>query len=286
MRTKLIVVLVASAALLVSCGRATTSGTATATPGTASEAGLAGRLNVAGSTSVQPLAEKLAEAFIAANPQVEIDVQGGGSSVGVKSAGDGTVDIGMASRSIKDEEKQTYPDLVVTTIARDGIAVVVHSGVSVDGLTKAQVRDIFAGVITNWKEVGGADRPIVVVSREEGSGTRSAFQEMVMGGEEPPIVDTAILQPSSGAVRTTVASTPDAIGFLSFGYLDESVKALAIEGVVPTRENVLSGAYPVMRPFNMLTKGEPAGLAKAWLDWILSDAGQQIVAEEGYIPVQ
>jgi len=276
MRTKLIVVLVVSAVLLASCGPTTASG----------EAGLAGRLNVAGSTSVQPLAEKLAEAFTAANPQVEIDVQGGGSSVGVKSAGDGTVDIGTASRKVKDEEMQTYPDLVVTTIARDGIAAIVHPDVAVDGLTKEQVRDIFAGVITNWKEVGGADRPIVVVSREEGSGTRSAFQEMVMGGEEPPIVDTAILQPSNGAVRTTVASTPDSIGYISFGYLDNSVKALAINGVAPTVENALNGTYPVVRPFNMLTKGEPAGLAKAWLDWILSDAGQQIVAQEGYISVR
>jgi len=276
MRTKLIVVLVVSAVLLASCGPTTASG----------EAGLAGRLNVAGSTSVQPLAEKLAEAFTAANPQVEIDVQGGGSSVGVKSAGDGTVDIGTASRKVKDEEMQTYPDLVVTTIARDGIAAIVHPDVAVDGLTKEQVRDIFAGVITNWKEVGGADRPIVVVSREEGSGTRSAFQEMVMGGEEPPIVDTAILQPSNGAVRTTVASTPDSIGYISFGYLDNSVKALAINGVAPTVENALNGTYPVVRPFNMLTKGEPAGLTKAWLDWILSDAGQQIVAQEGYISVR
>jgi len=276
MRTKLIVVLVVSAVLLASCGPTTASG----------EAGLAGRLNVAGSTSVQPLAEKLAEAFTAANPQVEIDVQGGGSSVGVKSAGDGTVDIGTASRKVKDEEMQTYPDLVVTTIARDGIAAIVHPDVAVDGLTKEQVRDIFAGVITNWKEVGGADRPIVVVSREEGSGTRSAFQEMVMGGEEPPIVDTAILQPSNGAVRTTVASTPDSIGYISFGYLDNSVKALAINGVAPTVENALNGTYPVVRPFKMRTKGEPAGLTKAWLDWILSDAGQQIVAQEGYISVR
>jgi phosphate transport system substrate-binding protein len=174
--------------------------------------------------------------------------------------------------------------MVVTTIARDGIAVIVNPDVTVDGLTKAQVRDIFAGVITNWSEVGGADTPIVVVSREEGSGTRGAFQEMVMGGEEPVIVDTAILQPSNGALLTTVSTTPDSIGFLSFGYLDTSVKALAIDGIEPTVENALSGAYPVVRPFNMLTNGAPTGLTKIWLDYILGSAGQAVVAEEGYLP--
>lgn len=286
MRTIIPVILVA-VVLLSACNAPTAVPTSVpaATPAL-TESGLSGYLSVAGSTSVQPLAEKLAEAFMAANPQVEIDVQGGGSSVGVKSAGDGTVAIGMASRKVKDEEMQTYPDLVVTVIARDGIAIIAHPDVTVDGLTKEQVRDIFAGVITNWKEVGGADKPIVVVSREEGSGTRGAFQDMVMGGEEPPIVSTAILQPSNGAVRTTVASTPDAIGYISFGYLDDSVKALAVNGVAPTAENALNGTYPVVRPFNMITKGEPTGLAKAWLDWILSDAGQQIVAEEHYLPVR
>ncbi|MCX7681896.1 MAG: phosphate ABC transporter substrate-binding protein, partial [Anaerolineae bacterium] len=145
---------------------------------------------------------------------------------------------------------------------------------------------IFAGVITNWKEVGGADRPIVVVSREEGSGTRAAFQEMVMGGEEPPIVYTAILQPSSGAVRTTVASTPDSIGYVSFGYLDNSVKAVAINGVQPTAENALNGTYPVVRPFNLVTKGEPTGLVKFFINFILSSDGQRVVADEGYLPVK
>lgn len=247
---------------------------------------VSGRLSIAGSTSVQPLAEALAEAFQARYPKVEVDVQGGGSSVGVKSAGQGTVDIGTASRDIKDSEKQEFPDLVVTTIARDGIAVIVHPDVKVDNLTKEQVRDIFAGVITNWKEVGGADRPIVVVSREEGSGTRGAFQEMVMGGEEPPIVETAILQPSSGALRTTVASTPDSIGYISFGYLDNSVKAIAIGGVKPTVENALNGTYPVVRPFNFVTRGEPTGLVKFFINFVLSSDGQQIVADEGYIAVK
>ena len=248
--------------------------------------GLSSEITEAGSTTVQPLAEKLAEAFSAQYPEVEITVQGGGSSVGVKSAGEGTVDVGAASREVKDSEKEEFPDLVVHTIARDGIAIVAHPDVPVDNLTKEQVRDIFAGEITNWSEVGGPDKPIVVVSREEGSGTRAAFEEMVMGKEGPPIVDTAILQPSNGAVRTTVSTTPDSIGYLSFGYLDESVKTLAVDGVEPTEANAASGDYPIVRPLNLLTKGEPTGVVEAWLGFILGDEGQAIVAEEGYIPVK
>jgi len=240
-----------------------------------------GTISAAGSTTVQPLAQLLGEAFVAANPGVRIEVQGGGSSVGVKSAVQGTADIGMASREIKASELEEYPNMQVFAIAYDGIAPVVHPDVAVDGLTLEQVRDIFAGKITNWQEVGGSDALIVVVAREEGSGTRDAFDELVMG--EELITDLALLQQSNGAVRTTVATTPDAIGFLSFGYLDESVKAVAVDGAAPTAANVKNGSYPVVRPLNMVTDGEPEGLVKSWLDWILSEAGQAIVAAEGYI---
>jgi phosphate transport system substrate-binding protein len=243
-----------------------------------------GQLQLAGSTTVQPLAQSLAEAYMEMHPDVEIDVQGGGSSVGVKSAAEGTTPIGMASRALKDSEMEEYPDLIAHTIARDGIAIVVHPDVPVDGLSLDEVRQIFAGEITNWSEVGGPDENIVVVSREEGSGTRAAFEEMVMG-EEALIVDTALLQPSNGAVKTTVSTTPFSVGFLSFGYLDESVRALAIDGVEPTVANAQSDEYPVVRPLNLVTKGEPTGLAKDFLDFIMSDEGQAIVAEE-YIPVK
>jgi phosphate transport system substrate-binding protein len=246
--------------------------------------GLSGQLQIAGSTTVQPLAQALAEVFTAQNPGVEIDVQGGGSSVGVKSAAEGTTPIGNASRALKDSEKEEYPDLIAHTIARDGIAIVVHPDVPVDGLRLDEARQIFAGEISNWSEVGGPDEIIIVVSREEGSGTRGAFEEMVMG-EEALIVDTALLQPSNGAVKTTVSTTPLSIGYVSFGYLDGSVKPLAIEGVEPTVANAQSDEYPVVRPLNMVTKGEPTGLAKAFLDFIFSDEGQAIVAEE-YIPVK
>jgi phosphate transport system substrate-binding protein len=244
-----------------------------------------GAISLAGSTTVQPVAEKLGEAFMAKYPDVQIDVQGGGSSVGVKSAGEGTVDIGMASREIKPSELEEYPGLKIYTIARDGIAIVVHPGVAVDGLTKDQVRDIFSGAITNWSEVGGPDKAIVVVSREEGSGTRAAFEEMVMG-EEAVIVDTAILQPSNGALKATVSTTEDSVGFLSFGYLDASVKALAIDGVDATVANAMNGTYPIVRPLNMLTNGEPQGVVKSFLDFVLSAEGQAIIEKEGYLPVK
>ncbi len=243
-----------------------------------------GTISVAGSTTVQPLAQLLGEAFTAQNPGVKIDVQGGGSSVGVKSAGQGTADIGMASREIKDSELEEYPDLNIFVIAYDGIAAVVHPDVPVDDLALEQVRDVFAGKITNWSELGGPDELIVVVAREEGSGTRAAFEELVMG--EELIADTALLQNSNGAVRTTVSTTPFSIGFLSFGYLDESVKALSVGGVAPTVANVKAGSYPVVRPLNMLTNGAPEGVVKAWLDWIQGEAGQAIVVEEGYISAE
>jgi len=245
--------------------------------------GLGGELQLAGSSTVQPLAQSLAEAFMGMHPDVEIDVQGGGSSVGVKSAAEGTTPIGNASRALKDSEKEEYPDLIAHTIARDGIAIAVHPDVPVDGLSLDEVQQIFAGEITNWSEVGGPDENMIVVSREEGSGTRGAFEDMVMG-DDALIVDTALLQPSNGAVKTTVSSTPYSIGFVSFGYLDDSVKALAIDGVEATVANAMNESYPVVRPLNMVTKGEPEGLAKEFLDFIMSDEGQEIVAEE-YIPV-
>ena len=225
------------------------------------------------------------------NSEVSIDVQGGGSSVGVTSAGEATVDIGMASREIKDSEMEEFPELNVFTIAYDGIAVVVNPDVALDSLTPDQVSTIFAGEVTNFSEVGGPDAAITVVSREEGSGTRAAFEELVMeykdeAGEKQvkPMVESALLQQSNGQVRTVVSTTPNSIGFLSFGYLDDSIKAVAIDGVEATVDNVKSGSYAIFRPLNMLTNGAPSELAQAFLDYILAD-GQTIVAED-YITVE
>ena len=245
---------------------------------------LSGEITVVGSTTVQPLAERLATAFEQLHPGAVITVQGGGSSVGVTSAGEGTADLGAASRDIAPSEFNQYDDLVVYTIARDGIAVVANPDVPVSDLTLEQVRGIFSGSVTKWSDVGGPDEDVVVVSREEGSGTRAAFQELVMG-DSLQIAGSAILQPSNGALLTTVSGTPWSIGFLSFGYLDQTVKAMSIGGVAPTAENASSGAYPVVRPLNLVSKGDAQGLASAWIDFIYSAGGQAIVTEEGYLPV-
>ncbi len=240
-------------------------------------------LSVVGSTTVQPLAELLSEAYEAIDPNVLVTVSGGGSSVGVKSASEQSADIGMASREIKDSEIQECPELVIHTIARDGIAIITSPDVDIDGLTMEEVRAIFAGEITDWSEVGGAPGMITIAAREEGSGTRSAFEDLVM--EDALISETAILQPSNGAIRTTVVTTPGSVSFISFGYLDDSTKPVAIDGALPTPENVNAGSYPVVRPLNMVTYGEPTGAVAEWLGFIAGEDGQAIVAAEGYLPV-
>lgn len=234
----------------------------------------------AGSTTVQPLAEKFAESFKTTHPDVTITIQGGGSSVGVKSAADGTVDIGAASREIKPDE----PALVKHLIAKDGIAIIVNPSNEISDIDKDKVKEVFSGNITNWSALGGPDEQITVVAREEGSGTRGAFEEMVMG--EDLIVNTAILQSSNGALRTTVANDPNAIGFLSLGYVNNDIKALSIDGVPCSTETALDGTYPIVRPLYFLTAKEPTGLVKEFLDFCTGTKGQTIVEEEGYIPVK
>jgi phosphate transport system substrate-binding protein len=242
-------------------------------------------ITVAGSTTVQPLAEKLAEAYEAATPGVSISISGGGSSVGVTSAGNGTTDIGTASREVTEAELDRYPDMVVHVIARDGIAIITHPGIGITNLSKAQVKDIFAGDISSWSEVGGPDERIVVVSREEGSGTRAAFEELVLANAAM-ITGMAILQPSNGAVMTTVSTTPYSISYVSFGYLDESVTALSVNGTAPTVENAVAGRYPVVRPLCFLTDGQPGTAVQGWLDFIMGPEGQAIVVDEGYLAVR
>ncbi len=250
---------------------------------TGASSAFAEEIIVSGSTTVQPLAELLAERYEADHGDVQIVVQGGGSSVGVKSIDNGTAHIGMASREIKESEIAENPEIVIHTIARDGIAIVTYPGFAVDELTMDQVRDIFAGEITRWNAVGGPNEMITVVAREEGSGTRAAFEELVLG--ESLMSADAILQPSNGAVRTTVTSTPGAIAYISFGYMDDSTMPVSINGAAPSAETVESGEYPVYRPLNMVTCGEPQGAVAQWLEFIKGADGQAIVAAEGYLTI-
>lgn len=241
---------------------------------------LSGSLQIAGSSSVQPLSEELAMEFMKKFPNVKINVAGGGSGAGIKAAQDGTCDIGASSRELKPEEKNVNEFI----IAKDAIAVIVNPANSVSDLTMEQIKSIFSGEVTNWKDLGGKDAPIAVVIREDGSGTRGAFEEIVLG-KDVKFANKAIIQNSTGAVRTTVASTPDAIGFVSLGALNSEVKALKVDGVDITKENVLNNSYKVARPFIYMTKEEPMGLTKHFIDFVLSSEGQKIVGRD-FIPVR
>ncbi len=247
---------------------------------------LTGTVVTAGSTSVQPLSEELAGAFMDANPGVTVEVQGGGSGQGIKAIEEKIADLGALSREVKEEEKSAVAEEFV--IAKDGVAVVVNPATTVENLTIEQIRKIYTGEIKNWSEVGGADAPIVVVSREEGSGTRGAFTEItkVLADEVDNTTKDALVQGSTGAVMQTVATTPNTIGYVSLGSLTDTVKALQVESVTPSTETVLSGEYKISRPFLYVAGGELSEAAQAYVDFVLSDEGQAIVEENGYISAQ
>lgn len=249
-----------------------------------------GSVVIAGSTSVQPLSESMAEVYMENNPDVTIEVQGGGSGQGIKSIEEGIADIGSLSREVKDEEKGSVAEEFV--IAKDGVAVVVNSDVAVEDLTIEQIKGIYVGEITNWSQVGGADAEITVVTREEGSGTRGAFTELTgvltkddAGNETDNTTKDALVQPSTGAVKETVSTTPNSIGYVSLGSLDDTVKAVKVEGVEASVDTVLSGEYKIQRPFVYVVNGDMTDAAKAFIDFALSAEGQAIVEENGFVPV-
>lgn len=238
-------------------------------------------VTLAGSTSVQPMAELLAEHYMAAHPGVIINVQGGGSTAGVEAALSGAADIGMASRELKPEEKGLQPIL----IAYDAIAIIVHPSNPVRALTSTQVREIFAGQVRDWQELGGRPGRITCITREEGSGTRAAFEELIMQ-HKAEISPEAIVQDSTGAARAIVAGDPNGIAYISLGMATPEVAVVSLDGVQPTFDFVCQGRYKLTRPFLFLTKGSGSPLARAFIDYVLSPAGQALIAEEGYIPVR
>lgn len=247
-------------------------------------ADLSGSISMVGSTSMEKLANALSEAFMEEYPDVTVTAEFVGSGAGIEAVTNGTADIGNSSRSLKDEEKAA--GVVENVVAIDGIAVCVDPANEVADLTKEQLTNIYNGTVTNWKEVGGADEPIIVIGREAGSGTRGAFEELV------DLVDGckyANELDSTGAVIAKVASTPGAIGYASLDALDDSVKALSLEGVEATAENIKAGNYFLSRPFVMATKGEISeqnDLVQAWFDFVLGDEGQQVASEVGLITVK
>ncbi len=242
------------------------------------------KITIVGSTSVQPVAEKLATEYMKTNPNVKITVQGGGSAVGIKSAQDGTASIGTSSKSLSANEST---GLTQYEIGKDGIAIIVNNNNALNGLTLDQVKGIFNGSITNWNQVGGSDAQINVIVREDGSGTRDAVQDMVLGklsnGTKVAFVKSAIVQSSTEAVQQAVAQDPNAVGFISFASVN-STKALQINNVAPSEATILDGTYKIQRPFLFLVKGDPKGAVKAFIDWVDGPEGQAIIKSDKVVP--
>ncbi|KMV29856.1 phosphate ABC transporter substrate-binding protein [Photobacterium swingsii] len=247
-------------------------------------------ISVVGSSSVTPLMEVFGETYSKANPSVFVEVQGPGSSAGIRAANDGSADLGMSSRNLKDSEKSS--ELKEVVVARDGIAVVVHNSNPVKDLKKEDITKIYKGEITNWKQVGGEDKPIVVVTRDTASGTRGAFEDIMSLKKKindmkvSAISQRAQVASGNGQLKTTVANNPFAIGYISLGTVDNSLKAVSVDGHAPSVAAINSGEYKVQRPFLVLyktTKISPA--SKTFLDWTQTEEAQKLVSGKGYIAV-
>lgn len=242
------------------------------------------KVTVSGSTSIGPLMEIVAEDFEGKNEGVSIEIQQLGSSAGIKNAIDGTSQIGMASRDLKEEEKSA--GLTETEIAIDAISIITNKNNEVKDITVEQIKSIYTGKITNWKEVGGKDAPIVVVSREDGSGTKGAFEEIV-GFEAAELTKDAQIGDGSGNIKSIVEGNENAIGYISSAYVDEAVTQLTVEGEELTIDNVKTKKYPIARPFILVHKEDTiTEKGKQLIDFILSDEGQAIVEEDGLISIK
>jgi phosphate transport system substrate-binding protein len=247
----------------------------------------AGKLVIKGSTTVLPIAQKAAEAYMAEHPDVKISLSGGGSGNGIKAIVDGTADIGNASRFIKQKEvnlaytKGVYP--VPFRVALDAIVPVVNTSNKVADLTLAQLKDIYLGKIKDWKAVGGTLGKIVVISRDSSSGTFGVWKDLVMKKER--VIPSALTVPSNGGIVQAVANTPGAIGYVGLGYLNDGIKAVKVDGIAGTDENTLNGSFPIARGLFMFTKGWPGGETMSFLSFVLSKKGQELVKEAGSIPL-
>ena len=248
---------------------------------------LAGNTTVKGSDTMVVLAQRWAEAWMKQQPTRKIQVTGGGSGTGIAALINGTTDIATASRAMKADEKAKLKtagaDAVETTVARDGVAIYVNTANPVETLTVKQIEGIYLGDITNWKEVGGRDAPIVLYSRENSSGTYVFVKEHVLKGED--FAARAQTLPGTAAVVNAVSREKNGIGYGGGAYA-KGVKEVKVEGIAPTKEAVLSGKYPLARPLFVYTRGAPAGEVKEFIDFCLSTAGQRIVSDVGYFPVK
>lgn len=262
---------------------AATSSTAASTAEESSEktAELSGTVSMSGSTSMEIVAKALAESFTGLYPDVTVDVQLGGSSTGIQNALEGVSDIGNVSRDLAEDETGLTPH----EIALDGIGIAVNPENPVENLTLEQIADIYTGEITNWSEVGGEDLEIYVVGREAGSGTRDAFESITGVGENAKYASE---QTSTGSAKTTVATTPGAIGYVSFDSIDDTVKTVTVNDVAISVDTIKDGSYVLQRPFLMVTKedAELSDAAQAFLDYVLSEDGQAVCEQVGLVPVK
>ena len=244
-------------------------------------------ISIQGSSTVLPIAQKAAEDYMNSNPEINISVRGGGSGNGVAALIDNAVDIADTSRFITDKEfKQAYNNGVYPVphrIAMDGIAVIINPNNPIQNLTLEQLKKIYTGQVSNWQELGGPDAEIVVVSRDSSSGTFEVFGEIALDGNR--VVQTALMQSSNGTVKSTVADTKGGIGYIGIGYLSDNVKGVKVNGVKATNQTVANGEFPISRPLFMFTDGWPEGLTKRFINFLLSQEGQKIVEEQGYVPL-
>lgn len=244
--------------------------------------GQKGKIDIAGGTAHIPVMNDAAKRIMQANPAIRITVAAGGSGVGVQKVGEGLVDIGNTGRPLSDEETARY-SLKAYAFAIDGVTVAMHPKNPVGNLTAVQVQDVFAGKITNWKAVGGRDAAIHVFTRDEASGTREVFWEKLL--KKGAIAESANVVASNGAMKSALAGDPDAIGYVSIGHVDETIKAPTLDGIAPTQDNARSGKYPIVRKLYMNTRGEAQGLTGAFIKYILGPEGKQMTAAAGYLPL-
>ncbi len=242
-----------------------------------------GTIKIAGGTAHIPVMKIAAKEIMSSNPDIRITIAGGGSGVGIKQVGEAMIDIGNAGRKATEQEIESY-GLQMVKWAIDGVGVVVNPKNMVKVLSSQQLQDIFAGKIGNWKELGGEDRSITLYDRDVASGTRAVFWKKAL--KKGDVSDKANVVVSNGAMKTSIAGDPYGIGYVSVGHIDSTIVPIALDGVVPTLENVKNGSYTVARGLYSMTKGEPAGLAKLVLDYLLSPSGQKIVMDKGFISVR
>ncbi|KRL06300.1 ABC-type phosphate transport system, periplasmic component [Liquorilactobacillus hordei DSM 19519] len=277
--TKIATVIIAASAILVGCGKSNSSSSSSS----ASSKAVSGKITIVGSTALQPLVEKAAENFQTDNSKVSITVQGGGSGTGLSQVQSGAVTIGNSDIFAQHSDGITASKLQDNKVAVVGMAPVVNKSVGVKNLTMKQLRNIFTGKITNWKDVGGKDQDIVLINRAEGSGTRATFETNVMNGETAAKSQE---QDSNGTVQKMVAETPGAISYLAFSYVTSSIQEVSVDGVKPTDANVTTNKWKIWSYEHMYTKGTPNAATKAFLDYMKSDKVQKsLVKELGYVSI-